>query len=494
MSATIAVIGRCALSRRRSSPYGDPPPRSGTPSKKSSLSRDRQYEAPMDRLCSRAHRVVRRARLGGRAHLPAGAAGARARRHERRRAALRPRRDAARARTSGSRSAAWRSARSGATAATSRPTGRPTGCTARLSSSSTRWAQARRTAARTTQLAARSSRRRCASGCSELIRTQHLRPGDAARSRSTPVRARGVRGERRALRRRLRATAATSTRCPPGTLTDADAAARSSRRSSSGRPGPRRPNRPGDDVTYTSNWPHEPLVGNRPTGDAVVWTGVSIIVLLAGIGAHGVLVRRAPRARTPHGDAARATIRCSAARADAVAARDASSTSGSSAALLLVQILLGVVTAHYGVEGDGFYGIPLAECLPYVVARTWHMQLGIFWIATAWLAAGLYIAPGGRRRRADAASGSASTCCSARCWSSSSARWPGEWLSVKQHARRRRAGSGSATAATSTSTSGRVWQIALLVGLFLWLVLMARALLAGAASAGRAAARCWRCS
>ena len=36
-------------------------------------------------------------------------------------------------------------------------------------------------------------------------------------------------------------------------------------------------------VTYTNNWPHEPLVHNRLTGDAVVWTGVSIILLLAGI-------------------------------------------------------------------------------------------------------------------------------------------------------------------------------------------------------------------
>ena len=62
-------------------------------------------------------------------------------------------------------------------------------------------------------------------------------------------------------------------------------------------------------------------------------------------------------------------------------------------ALILVQILMGVVTAHYGVEGDGFYGIKLAEILPYSVTRTWHVQLGIFWIATAWLAAGLFIGP-----------------------------------------------------------------------------------------------------
>ena len=63
------------------------------------------------------------------------------------------------------------------------------------------------------------------------------------------------------------------------------------------------------------------------------------------------------------------------------------------AAMIFVQILLGVVTAHYGVEGDGFYGIPLSKWLPYGVTRTWHMQLGIFWIATAWLAAGLFIGP-----------------------------------------------------------------------------------------------------
>ncbi|RPI06769.1 MAG: nitric-oxide reductase large subunit, partial [Ignavibacteriae bacterium] len=44
-------------------------------------------------------------------------------------------------------------------------------------------------------------------------------------------------------------------------------------------------NRPGDEISYTSNWPHEDLVDNHPTPDALVWTGVSIILLLAGIGA-----------------------------------------------------------------------------------------------------------------------------------------------------------------------------------------------------------------
>ena len=60
-------------------------------------------------------------------------------------------------------------------------------------------------------------------------------------------------------------------------------------------------------------------------------------------------------------------------------------------ALIVAQITMGVVTAHYGVEGNGFYGIPLAEWLPYSVTRTWHTQLAIFWIATAWLATGPFL-------------------------------------------------------------------------------------------------------
>ena len=62
-------------------------------------------------------------------------------------------------------------------------------------------------------------------------------------------------------------------------------------------------------------------------------------------------------------------------------------------ALILVQIIAGVITAHYGVEGNGFFGLKLDTILPYAVSRTWHVQMAIFWIATSWLATGLYIAP-----------------------------------------------------------------------------------------------------
>jgi len=62
-------------------------------------------------------------------------------------------------------------------------------------------------------------------------------------------------------------------------------------------------------------------------------------------------------------------------------------------ALFVVQIAFGVLSAHYAVEGSGFYGFPIQEWIPYSVVRTWHTQLGILWIATAWLATGLFMAP-----------------------------------------------------------------------------------------------------
>jgi nitric oxide reductase subunit B len=148
--------------------------------------------------------------------------------------------------------------------------------------------------------------------------------------------------------------------------------------------------RPGDQVSYTHNWPYEPLIGNRPTPESVLWTGVSIIMLLAGV--CGMVWWYASQ----KGDEGREPVPAQ----DPLGSWRATPSQRATlkyffvvSALILVQILLGVVTAHYGVEGNGFYGIKLSNILPYSVTRTWHVQVGIFWIATAWLAAGLFIGP-----------------------------------------------------------------------------------------------------
>ncbi len=42
--------------------------------------------------------------------------------------------------------------------------------------------------------------------------------------------------------------------------------------------------RPGHKYSYTNNWPSEPRVDNGPTGSVVVWSVLSLIMLLGGIG------------------------------------------------------------------------------------------------------------------------------------------------------------------------------------------------------------------
>jgi len=150
-------------------------------------------------------------------------------------------------------------------------------------------------------------------------------------------------------------------------------------------------NRPGNDITYTNNWPPDEIVANVPTSSLVLWTGFSVIVLLAGIGlmVWYYATRKEDHLKPeelPRKDPLTGGIQTSSMRATL---KYFWIVTG----LLLVQVIMGVVTAHYGVEGQAFYGIPLAEFLPYSISRTWHIQLAIFWIATSWLATGLYIAP-----------------------------------------------------------------------------------------------------
>ncbi len=154
-------------------------------------------------------------------------------------------------------------------------------------------------------------------------------------------------------------------------------------------------NRPDDDISYTSNWPYDPLVGNTPSASLLMWSIFSFVLLLAGIGSIVWYYAR-------QFDAWRADLEPEAgyAKEDFFAKELLTPSMKATAkyfwvvtALFLVQILLGIITAHYAVEGQGLYGLPFVDYLPYAITRTWHTQLAVLWIVAAWLAAGLYFAP-----------------------------------------------------------------------------------------------------
>lgn len=229
--------------------------------------------------------------------------------------------------------------------------------------------------------------------------------------------------------------------------------------------------RPGQAMSYTNNWPYDPAVGNKPTSSTFLWTVFSVLFMIAGIallGWHYAVYHGRDGALTPpatdplKGLAPTPSMKATAKYFWVVLA------------LFLVQILLGATTAHFQVEGQNFYGINLAEVLPYALTRTWHTQLAVLWIATAWLGTGLYIAPAisGHEPKFQRAGVNFLFVCLLIIVVGGFA---GQWFAVMQKL-------GLADnfwfghQGWEYVDLGRFWQAFLFVGLMLWLVLMGRAL------------------
>ncbi|HOX24292.1 MAG TPA: nitric-oxide reductase large subunit [Candidatus Krumholzibacteria bacterium] len=229
--------------------------------------------------------------------------------------------------------------------------------------------------------------------------------------------------------------------------------------------------RPGKTITYTNNWPADALVGNRPTGANILWSVVSVALLLAAVGAivwwRSFRRDEEPAVTAPMRDPWLMTPVTPSMRAIGKYVAVVVAVFG-------VQALLGALTAHYTVEGQSFFGLPLAEYLPYALSRTWHIQTAVFWIATAFLAAGLFLAPlvGGREPRFQRLGVNVLFGALLLVVAGSLA---GEALSIHQRLGLD-AGFWFGHQGYEYVDLGRAWQIALFVGLVLWLGLMLRGL------------------
>lgn len=151
--------------------------------------------------------------------------------------------------------------------------------------------------------------------------------------------------------------------------------------------------RPGLNYSYTNNWPPEPLVANRPTANTLVWSVLSLITLLGGIG----LLFGAFGRWSFLGWHGREERTISFRPPDTVTLTPGQRSCAwfffTMAALFLLQTLLGGATQHYRADLSNFFGMDLGRWLPYNIVRTWHVQLSIFWVSVSFLAAGIFIAP-----------------------------------------------------------------------------------------------------
>lgn len=223
-------------------------------------------------------------------------------------------------------------------------------------------------------------------------------------------------------------------------------------------------------VTYTNNWPGEPLVGNAPPPSTWVWSAFSVLFLIAGIallGWHHAVTAREESHKPPQSDPLAGLVVTPSMHATA-------KYFWIVLALFIVQILLGAITAHYQVEGQHAYGYALSEILPYSITRSWHTQLAVLWIATAWLGTGLYIGPAmsGYEPPFQRLGVNVLFACLIVIVVGAFA---GQWFAVMQ-----KLGLDNnfwfGHQGWEYADIGRFWQIFLFIGLLLWLVLVGRSL------------------
>jgi nitric oxide reductase subunit B len=235
--------------------------------------------------------------------------------------------------------------------------------------------------------------------------------------------------------------------------------------------------RPGTTYSYTNNWPPEPMAGNTPTAQAFLWSVLSLIALLGGIGLILFIVGRYDLLGWHRGEEEESGQVVSFRPPEEVRLTPAQRATAwyflVVAGLFLLQALLGGANAHYHVEPGGFYGVRIADWLPYNLSRTWHLQLALFFVSASFLAMGIFITPMIARREpkhqeklaialfaavvlvvlgslaGEAASYKNLIANSGPWWWIGSQGW--EYLDL-----------------------GRLWQILLTVGMVLWLVILVR--------------------
>lgn len=231
--------------------------------------------------------------------------------------------------------------------------------------------------------------------------------------------------------------------------------------------------RPGDNHTYTNNWPHDPEVGNTVSGKSLVWSAISLVAFGVCLGLiiylfHRYEFNRGSRPFKPE-------------PAQALAAGSISPSQKKVvkfflvvAALFFLQVNVGGLMAHYTVNPSSFYGLDsIAEFIPYNWVKTWHLQLAIFWIAVSWIGMTLFVAPrvGGKE---PVGQGFLVDVLFVAVLIVAGGSLTGEVLGIKGLLGENWFWLGHQ--GWEFLELGRLWQILLLVGLIIWLFLVVRAL------------------
>jgi nitric oxide reductase subunit B len=227
--------------------------------------------------------------------------------------------------------------------------------------------------------------------------------------------------------------------------------------------------RPASDVSWTQNWPYEPLVGNTPTTDTFRWTWISFCFTFFCFGLVLFVYHRY-------------LVDPDAAVMDPVLAGFRPLTSSQRkvgkyflivAAVLLLQIAAGAILGHYYSDRVSFYGIHFDDVLPFNFWRSVHIQAPIIWIGLSWIGAALFLAPAisGREARGQG------PLVDLLFWATIvivAGSLIGDYLGIMGVIKAGWFWFGNQ--GLSYIELGRFWQIAFFIGLIFWSILVLRAL------------------
>ncbi|MEB3751466.1 nitric-oxide reductase large subunit [Geobacillus sp. FSL W8-0032] len=228
----------------------------------------------------------------------------------------------------------------------------------------------------------------------------------------------------------------------------------------------------GDEITYTNNWPYYEDAGNTMSFSAVWWSGASVTILILFIGIILYVFHRYQlsmqeayaEGKFPTIDLRRHPLTPSQVKAGKYFVIVS--------ALFFVQTMFGALLAHYYTEPDSFFGIKwIHDVLPFNIAKGYHLQLAIFWIATAWLGMGIFIAPlvGGQEPKKQG------LLVDLLFWALVvlvAGSMIGQWLGVNGYLGNEWFLFGHQ--GWEYIELGRIWQIILVVGMLLWLFIVFR--------------------
>lgn len=154
--------------------------------------------------------------------------------------------------------------------------------------------------------------------------------------------------------------------------------------------------RPGENFSYTHNWPFDKDAGNTATSPVVLWSvfGLLVFVLACGfvlyyIGQYNQLSNTFFKPSTNDLltiDKVRNFVPTKTQRASYKFFFVA-------ILLFLLQVLSGFITINEFIDYLGYVGLNFSQSFPVTISRSWHLMLSLYWISTCWIASSIFILP-----------------------------------------------------------------------------------------------------